>query len=96
MVGVSSGRFVSPLQELLVRGTVGQLSDVELLERFTLGDGAEVAFRALVTRHGPAVMRVCRRVLVDPHDAEDAFQTTFLVLARRAQLELLDRAPVGP
>ena len=85
MVGVLSRRFVRPLQGLLVRGTLGQLTDVELLERFAQRDDAEVAFETLVLRHGPAVMRVCRSILGDSHDAEDAFQATFLVLARRGR-----------
>src|SRR3954449_5741851 len=48
------------------------------------GEGvADVAFESLVERHGPMVLRVCRDVLDDPHDAQDAFQATFLVLVRR-------------
>ena len=66
-------------------GVIGTLSDVQLLERFLAShhDEAEDAFAAVVQRHGPMVYRVCRRILMDPNDADDAFQVTFLVLARR-------------
>jgi RNA polymerase sigma factor (sigma-70 family) len=69
-------------------GTIGGLTDGELLERFTSCDhdheAAELAFATLVERHGPMVLRVCKSVLRDGHDAEDAFQASFLILVRKA------------
>ncbi len=61
----------------------GATSDAELLDRFITARDA-TAFEALVRRHGPMVLAVCRRILRNTHDAEDAFQATFLVLAYKA------------
>ena len=74
------------IQALYTSGTLVGLSDAELLERFLARDGnaAEDAFAALMHRHGPIVLGACRRMLPRSHDAEDVFQATFLVLARRA------------
>jgi RNA polymerase sigma factor (sigma-70 family) len=76
----------SPLQRLFNLGAVGTLSDAQLLDRFVSrrDEAAEAAFEELAIRHGPMVLRVCRGVLHDAHDAEDAFQAVFLVLANRA------------
>jgi RNA polymerase sigma factor (sigma-70 family) len=67
-----------------VRGLAeAEAPDTQLLERFSCGRD-EAAFAALVKRHGPMVLGVCRRVLHDAHSAEDAFQATFLALSRKA------------
>ena len=61
-------------------------SDEQLIDTFLTGEDedSESAFEMLVKRHGPSVLGVCRRVLGRIQDAEDAFQATFLVLARKA------------
>ena len=81
-----SGELFGHLETLFRVGAIGGLSDAQLLERFAAGgdEAGEAAFRALVARHGAMVLRVCRNVLHDPHEAEDAFQVTFLALARKA------------
>ncbi len=71
------------LEGLFGGQAVAGLGDVQLLGRF-VERRDEPAFAALVARHGPMVLGVCRRLLADPFDVEDAFQATFLVLARRA------------
>jgi DNA-directed RNA polymerase specialized sigma24 family protein len=72
-------RLRGVLERLLPDG----LTDGQLLARFIDGQ-EEAAFASIVRRHGPMVLGVCRRVLGNHHDAEDAFQATFLVLARKA------------
>src|SRR5438034_893499 len=69
-------------RSMLLREGAG-LTDGQLLEDY-IGRRDEAALAALVWRHGPMVWGVCRRVLPSHHDAEDAFQATFLVLVRKA------------
>jgi RNA polymerase sigma factor (sigma-70 family) len=64
-------------------GEDGGVSDAQLLERF-VRHREETAFELLVWRHERLVLAACRRILRDPHDADDAFQATFLALARQA------------
>src|SRR5579883_2656053 len=71
------------IRKLAADQQAAQLSDGELLERFAARRD-EVAFEVLVRRHGPMVLRLCRRLLHHWQDAEDVFQATFLVLARKA------------
>jgi RNA polymerase sigma factor (sigma-70 family) len=73
------------IRTLFETGSTVGLPDDVLLDSFATHRGAaEAAFATLVVRHGPMVQRVCRRLLRDPHDVDDAFQATFLVLARKA------------
>jgi RNA polymerase sigma factor (sigma-70 family) len=78
---MATGQLGQVLRHL--KGVLDDATDGQLLERF-LAVRDEQAFEALVRRHGPMVLGVCRRVLGNAHDAEDSFQATFLVLARRA------------
>jgi RNA polymerase sigma factor (sigma-70 family) len=79
------GATLDSIRILWELGVIGSLTDADLLDRFLAdsGDASETAFAILVERHGPAVRRVCLDVLGDPHDAQDAAQAVFLVLARR-------------
>jgi RNA polymerase sigma factor (sigma-70 family) len=77
------GLVVHYLRRLTAPDGPGTLSDGQLLERFAAGRDEE-AFAVLVQRHGPLVLDVCRRIMGNTHDAEDAFQATFLVLVRNA------------
>jgi RNA polymerase sigma factor (sigma-70 family) len=85
------------LRVLFGMGTLAGLTDGQLLERFAThrDEAGEIAFASLLDRHGPMVLRVCGGLLRDPNDAEDAFQATFLVLARKAR-SLWVRDTIGP
>src|SRR5580693_5201026 len=89
--------FLQNIEALFDGGVIGEQTDRQLLQLFADRDpmAAEPAFTALVRRHGPMVFRACRAILRDPHAAEDAFQATFLVLARKAG-GLWVRGSLGP
>ena len=83
----NDGAVRKQLRILFNFGTIGTLTDGQLLERFASGHGEmrELAFAALVERHGPFVLHICRAVLGNEHEADDAFQATFLALVRKAK-----------
>jgi len=81
------------MRRLFDSGTAIGLSDRQLLDRFIAGRD-ETAFEAIVRRHGPMVLGVCRRAIADQDDVDDAFQATFLILVRRAG-SIRDRDVLG-
>jgi RNA polymerase sigma-70 factor (ECF subfamily) len=89
--------FAQDVQTLFESGSLGELTDRQLLERFTMPEAetSELAFAVLLKRHGPMVLRTCTAILRDRHEAEDAAQATFLVLARKAP-SLWVRDSLGP
>ena len=74
------------LESLFDKGALGGLTDGELLDCFldSRDSIGHEAFRLLVERHGPMVRDVCRGLVFDQHEADDAFQATFLVLVKKA------------
>jgi DNA-directed RNA polymerase specialized sigma24 family protein len=78
-----SDGLIRHIRRLVTATDVSAESDAVLLHRF-VQDRDEQAFAALVQRHGAMVLGVCRRIVGNVHDAEDAFQAVFLVLSRKA------------
>lgn len=93
MANGSMGKVMDHLRNAVLAGGEPDLTDGQLLECF-VNRRDEAAVAALVRRHGAMVWGVCRRVLHNHHDAEDAFQATFLVLVRKAT-SILPREMVG-
>ena len=87
---------IHSVQTLFESGAIGQQTDGELLRQFCerRDQTADHAFAALVERHGPMVLRVCRSILRNEHDAQDAFQATFLILVRRSH-SVRNRESIG-
>ena len=92
-----SGTSPKYLSVLFDVGVCSGLTDSQLLERFRTqrGEAAELAFAALIDRHGAMVLRACRGILRDDHEAMDAFQATFLILVRKRG-SLWVRDSLGP
>jgi RNA polymerase sigma factor (sigma-70 family) len=93
---MAAGRVRTVLCQLksaaVVAGGSG-VTDAQLLDQY-LTHHSQIAFESLLRRHGPMVLSVCRRVLENHHDAEDAFQATFLVLVRKGD-SIVPRGMVG-
>jgi DNA-directed RNA polymerase specialized sigma24 family protein len=83
MTNTTAGPILHLIRRLATDQRLRELPDQELLGRFSSGRD-EAAFSALLRRHGSMVLDVCRNILGNEQDAEDAFQATFLVLAQKA------------
>src|SRR4051812_41556790 len=94
MASAGVGAVARQVGRLFGGGSVVGLDEAALLRRF-VQTRDPAALDALVTRHGPMVLGTCRRILGDTHDAEDAFQATFLVLVKKART-LRDPGLLGP
>jgi zinc protease len=94
MIHASPGSMADSVRRLFGRGTVAGLGESQLLDRFA-AEGDQAAFEALLGRHGPMVLGVCRQVLDDPNDVDDAFQATFFLLVKKAR-SIRNRDDLGP
>jgi DNA-directed RNA polymerase specialized sigma24 family protein len=82
MAAGQMNKAIEHVRSILAKHDVAGMTDGDLFDRYLHGRD-ETAFEALMQRHGPMVMGVCRRVLGNSHDAEDAFQATFHLLVRK-------------
>lgn len=91
MAQTAASSIIRQIESIFDGGSVAGLSDRQLLERFTAGRDAtgDAAFAALVVRHAPMVLHVCRQVIGDQHRTEDAFQVVFIVLAQMLALSAI-------
>ena len=89
-----SARALVQVARVFRDGTFVGMSDRQILERFVECQD-ELAFEAILVRHGPMVRNVCRQILLDPHDVDDAVQAVFLVLVRKARFIRVDGS-LGP
>ena len=81
------GQAIQGIQTLFSAGAMASWTDGQLLAEYRAEqEGSEAALRVLIHRHGPLVLGLCRRILGDEHAAEDAFQATFLVLVKKAEV----------
>jgi RNA polymerase sigma factor (sigma-70 family) len=94
MAAVCLDQFVRRLRGVLAAPETARLTETDLWQRY-VRERDEAAFETLVRRHGPMVLGVCRRILRNEQDAEDAFQATFLVLVRKAASLRSPRALAG-
>ena len=83
MMATRMGFFLRQLTRGMAAELLAEESDLHLVERLLADRTDEVAFEAIVRRHGPMVYRTCWRVLQQAENTEDAFQATFLLLARK-------------
>src|SRR5712691_6101200 len=83
MAQAPAGTILHYIAKLVDSGRVRNLTDAQLLAQF-VRERDEASFSYLIERHGRLVWRVCRRILEDDQDAEDAFQAAFLLLAQNA------------
>ena len=78
-----SAAVVRNLQQLVDPGTIAGLTERQVLARFVERRDS-VSFEAMVAQHGPMVLAVCRQLLRDANDVDDAFQATFVILIKKA------------